>query len=141
MKRTIFILSVSFLLYACGDKPENPTPEPPPYQLYTSLVVWHNIDGDPKFILYHNGIVGYPDSTGYWHKIDTIGELTKGVFSHEIIIDTSLTKSVHLFFGFEQPLRGDTTFYLIPNIKNVIELPLIMRGIEVDKDNHFEYPF
>jgi hypothetical protein len=133
MKKTIFILSVSFLLYACGDKPENPTPEPPPYQLYTSLVVWHNWEG---FTLWQ-GVVAY-DSCDRWCKIDTLGTLNEGEYSKEVIIDTAKTRTVYIFCQNEGRTRLDTIISIQNNIQNIFEIPAWIKGFDV---RYEDYPF
>jgi hypothetical protein len=130
MKKIILILTAVALLYACNNKPD----DTPPWQPYTSFVVVQNADNT-----LYKLIVGYPDSAGYWHRIDTLGNMSFRQQSKEFIIDTAVTNKIYLFW--RDDTRLDTVYYLTPNIKNIFGMNESLRGIIVDNSNHYEYPF
>lgn len=78
MKKTIFLLLMFPLLFiACGSDDDDNEPK----QDYTSFTIKNGyIAEDPLFGI----VVGWQDAEGYWHRIDSIGDIEKGKTSKEV---------------------------------------------------------
>jgi hypothetical protein len=127
--KNILLLSLLLLTFACCKDPKT-KPEEPPYQEYTSFVVWHNSD-----VVLTDCFVAWREDSLIWHVIDTVGNLTKGIYSPEIVVDSTFdfSKGISVFTkyntSFSEINRLDTIFYIKEHIKNIFFMTEETRGI------------
>jgi hypothetical protein len=134
MKKPLITLLLVLAVCACEKDEQKKEPQPP-YQEYTSFVVFQPVDN-----LLNNCVAGYYDEQGYCKKIGDLGDIKKGEYSNEITIGIDTVPIIYVFTDYISPRKLDTVFVLKRNIKNVFALGKITKGINVDKSNPYEYP-
>jgi hypothetical protein len=129
MKKLTLLLFASFALLACSRDDNKPA------QDYTSFVVWHNSD-----VNLIKSVAGYYAPDGECIKLGELGDLSKGVKSNEIIVSIDTLNYVYIFTEYFSPRKLDIVFKLNKKTMNELFIPESTRGIEVDKNDKYQYP-
>ena len=128
MKNLLYLFSALCLLVSCSDDSEE-------LQNYTSFIV--SID-DPQ--TFSNCIAAHKKDNVFY-KIADLGDLTRGTFSPEIIVEDKTVKEVYIFTDFNGTVRSNIIFTLKNNVKNQFIVPYGTRGISVeDRNDPEQYP-
>lgn len=131
MKKLLYLLLTVTLFASCSSDDNEPT------QDYTSFVFYQPMEIDVNF---PNCVAAYKKE-GKYYKIADLGDLSKGKYSPEIIINDKSIKEIYLFSDYFGCIRFDDTYHVTENKKNTLVLVDGTKGIRVlDKNNPAEYP-
>jgi len=128
MKKILFTLLTLIVLFSCGENKELE-------QDYTSFSIMQNeIEEQP------NTVVGYYNN-GLCLKIAELGDLKKGVYSDEVIVNNDTLTHIYVFSDYIYPsFKMDTVLILKKNRKSTFQLQRHTKGIEVDQNDPCQYP-
>lgn len=131
MRNLLYILFTVCLFTACSSDDDNE-----PTQDYTSFVVIYNANIDKL----PNCVSAYKKD-GKFYKIAELGDLVKGKYSSEIIINNKSVNELYIFSDYMNVIRFDDVYELKMNKKNTITIKDGTDGIKVtDKSDPNQYP-
>lgn len=139
--KKLLLIALIYCFACCGDnEPVLPEPEPEPAQDYTSYIIENKTD-----ITFIDCRTGFFDTNKKCLLLDSIGNILSEKKSPEIIVSNDTLTHLYLWFdipttGIPQPMMCDSVFILERNKKNIVSIPLTIKGHRVFKTDIINYP-